>query len=176
MRTNSATELLQTKTSLLDATSYIQLTRSLQLLAAANLQRTDFSGRGAEGLGLGRQTIERYYAELNYRPSAKLMLSGRYGYSNAGAVSGTIRAYRIEWYPFAGGTVGIGTIYDEDVDTNHFSRRFRRLQILPTWQINRHAILNVNYNFLQLENGATATTPATTSKARQFFVTLTLVL
>jgi hypothetical protein len=176
LRTNSAAERLQTKTTFFDGTSYIQLTRSLQLLVAANLLRTDFSGRGAEELGLGRQTIERYYGELVYRPSTKLTLSGRFGYSNAGALSGTIRAYRIEWYPFAGGTIGIGSIYDEDVDANHFSRRFRRLQILPTWQINRHAILTVNYNFLQLQNGATATTPATVSNARQFFVTLTLVL
>jgi len=176
VRTSSATEFLQTKAKFLDATSYIQLTRSLQLLAAANLQRTEFFGRGAEALGLGRQTIDRYYGELVWRPSSKLMLSGRFGYSNADALSGTIRAYRIEWYPFAGGTIGIGSIYDEDVDSNHFSRRFRRLQILPTWQINPHAALNVNYNFLQLENGATATTPASTTKARQFYVTLTLVL
>ena len=176
VRTNSATEFLQTKTSFLDATSYIQLTRSLQLLAAANLLQTDFSGQGAGALGLGRQTIQRYYGEITYRPSAKLMLSGRFGYSNAGALSGTIRAYRIEWYPFAGGTIGIGSIYDEDVDANHFSRRFRRLQILPTWQINRHTILSLNYNFLELQNGATATTPATVSRARQFYATLTLVL
>lgn len=175
-RTDSSSERLQSRTKFLDATSYIQLTRSLQLSVAANLQRTEFSGAGADALGLSRQTLQRYYAELDYRPSPKLLLSGRYGYSNARGLSGSIRAYRIEWYPFAGGTIGIGTIYDEDVDANHFSRRFRRLQILPTWQINRHAVLNVNYNFLQLQSGATETTPATTSRARQFFVTLTLVL
>lgn len=175
-RTDSATERLQSKVTFLDATSYINLTRSIQLSVAANLQRTDFSGPAAAELALERQTFQRYYAELNYRPSSKLLLSGRFGYSNAGALSGTIRAWRVEWYPFAGGTIGIGSIYDEDVDANHFSRRFRRLQILPTWQINRHAVLNVNYNFLQLQNGATDTTPATTSRARQFFVTLTLVL
>jgi len=174
-RSNSTTERLQAKIKFADATSYINLTRSIQLSVAANLQQTDFSGSGADALGLERQTISRYYAEIDYRPSTKLLLSGRYGYSNAGSLSGSIRAWRVEWYPFASGTIGIGTIYDEDVDTNHFSRRFRRIQILPTWQINRYATLTANYNFLQLQNGATDTTPATTTNARQFFVTLILV-
>ncbi len=174
-RSSSSTERLEAKVKFLDATTYINLTRSIQLSVAANLQQTDFSGSGADALGLERQTLPRYYAEINYRPSTKLLLSARYGYSNAGALSGSIRAWRVEWYPFAGGTIGIGTIYDEDVDANHFSRRFRRIQILPTWQINRYATLTVNYNFLQLQNGATDAAPATTTNARQFFATLILV-
>jgi hypothetical protein len=172
----SATQDLQTKTMFVDGTAYAQLTRAINLLLAANLQRDQYSGSAAAALGLTERTSDRYYAELTYQPSAKLILSGRIGYSSAAGLSGTIKAWRVQWYPFAGGTIGLGTIYDEDVDTNHFSQRFRRLQILPTWIVNRHATLTINYNFLSLQNSGADGVAATETKARQFFVSLTLVL
>lgn len=175
-KSDSTTELLNAKTTFFDGAVYAQLLRSLRLTLAANLLKTDFFGIGAEATGIASQQFRRYYAELYYQPSSKLILSGRYGYSDVAGLAGTIKGWRVQWYPFAGGTVGFGTIYDEDIDTNHFSQRFRRLQIMPTWIVNPHATITLNYNFLSLQNSAVDGAPASTTKAKQFFVTLTLVL
>jgi hypothetical protein len=80
----------------------------------------------------------------------------------------------VEWYPFAGGTIGIGTIYDEDVDIDGGMRKFRRLQILPQWAINPNVSLNINYNLLNLGGTGPDGRPLPSSSSRQFFVTLTV--
>ncbi len=173
-RQDDATNRIQSSQTFLTGYGYAQLTRSLRLNLSANLQRTRFEGAGAAALGVLESRDERYYGELYYRPSGRLLLSGRLGYVGGTLVSGTTETYRVEWYPFAGGTIGIGTIYDDDFETNGFSRRFRRIQILPHWQINPHAILDVNYNWLTL----TSTLPGqnTRTSTKQFYATLTLTM
>ena len=173
-RQDDVTNKIQSLQTFLTGYSYIQLTRSLRLNLSANLLKTRYEGEGAAALGTLESNNERYYGELYYRPSSRLLLSGRLGYVGGTLVSGTTETYRVEWYPFAGGTIGIGTIYDDDIETNGFSHRFRRIQILPHWQINPHAILDVNYNWLTL----TSTVPGQTTKTstRQFYATLTLTL
>ena len=158
-----------------NAVSYIQLTPAIRLTLAANYQKTKFSGTGALDLPSFESTDGRYYGEIFYRPSPQLLLSGRYGYVTSQFFSGTTKAYRVEWYPFARGTVGIGTIFDEDIETNGTYRRFRRIQILPTWAVNRHLTVNVNYNYLTLLESGIVSSP-TESKARQFYVTVTWIL
>ena len=166
---------LRSLQTFLTAYSYAYLTRNLRLILSANLQRTKYEGAGAISQIPSLETKDgRAYVELYYRPSSQLLLSGRFGYVWGTVISGTTKTYRVEWYPFAGGTVGIGTIYDDDIETNGFAHRFRRIQLLPHWQINPHAILDLNYNWLTLKNTFGGTTTATS--ARQFYATLTLTL
>jgi hypothetical protein len=155
--------------------TYLQLTRSIRLTLSANYQKTKFEGSGALGqFGSLENTIGNYYAELYYRPSSKLLLSGRFGYVNDRQLSGTTETYRLEWYPLAGGTVGLGTIYDDNIQTNGYEHRFRRIQILPHWQINSHTNLDLNYSFLTLRSSVPGQTTSTSVK--QFYATLTLTL
>jgi hypothetical protein len=175
-KSDSTRELLHTKTTFLDGAVYAQLRRSLRLTLAANLQKTDFSGAGAAITGIASQELRRYYAELYYQPSSKLIVSGRYGYSDVAGLKGTIKSWRLQWYPFAGGTVGIGTIYTEDINSSQLSQRFRQLQVMPTWVVNPHATITLNYNLLTLQNSAVNGIPASTTSQRQFFVSLMLVL
>jgi hypothetical protein len=155
--------------------TYIQLTRDIRLNISANYTATKFEGSGAlSQFGTLKTDVGNYYAELYYRPSSRLMLSGRFGWSTGTNLSGAIQTYRVEWYPFAGGTVGFGTIYDDDIQTNGFSHRFRRIQILPHWQINSHAMLDLNYSYLTLKSSIPGQSAGSSSK--QFYATLTLTL
>jgi hypothetical protein len=158
------------------AYTYAQLTRNWRLNFSANYQKTDFSGAGAIGqFGLLETRDSRYYVELYYRPSTKLLLSGRVGYVSGTAVSGMTKTYRVEWYPFAGGTIGLGSIYDEDIETDGFERRFRRVQLLPHWEINRHMSLDLNYSYLTLGSSVSGQ-QRSQNHARQFYATLILYL
>ncbi len=159
-----------------NAVSYFQLTRAVRLTLAANYQRTRFSGEGSLVLPLLESRDSRYYGEIFFRPSSQLLLSGRLGYVSSAFFSGTTKMYRVEWYPFARGTIRLGTVYDEDIETNGTYRRFRRLQILPQWLINRSLTLGANYNFLMLLERGTGIGPAVESKTKQLYVTLTWIL
>lgn len=154
----------------LNAVSYAQLTHSIRLALSGNFTKNTNPGNlfgPIDGL------VQNYYAEINYRPGPELYLSARYGYALTRDEASTTKRFKLEWYPFVGGTVGIGTIFDQDIDTNGGFRRFRRLQILPTWLINPNVVLNLNYNVLHFESGGyAAAPPAATSK--QFLMTLTV--
>ena len=171
---DDATDRFHSKQTFLTGYAYIQLTRSLRLNLSANGQRTVFEGPGVIALGTLESRDERYYGEIYYRPSSRLLLSARLGHAGGTFVGGTTSTYRVEWYPFAGGTVGIGTIYDDDYETNGFQRRFRRVQLLPHWQINPHAVLDLNYNWLTLTSTVAGT--ASRTSARQFYATLTITM
>ena len=159
-----------------NAVSYIQLTRAIRLTLAVNYQRTRFSGEGSLALPAPETTDSRYYGEVFFRPSSQLLLSGRLGYVTSAFFSGTTKTYRVEWYPFAQGTIRIGTVYDEDIETNATYRRFRRVQFLPQWLINRDMTLGVNYNYLTLLDRGTGVGPAVESKTKQLYVTLSWTL
>jgi hypothetical protein len=169
-RSDYALEGTSTKQTFLNAVSYAKITKNIQLTLSANLQN-----RTSEGLVIGPREAksQSYYGEVYYRPGSQLYLSARYGYTTGEFLSATTKRFRVEWYPFAGGTVGIGTIYDEDVDTSVGFRRFRRIQILPQWAINPNVSLNLNYNVLQYQAGGDAGS-LPTQTARQFFLTLTV--
>lgn len=156
-----------------NAVSYIQLTRSVRLTLAGNYQRTRFSGEGSQTLPVLESTDGRYYGEVFFRPSSQILLSGRLGYVTSAFFSGTTKLYRVEWYPFARGTIRLGTVYDEDIETNGTYRRFRRVQFLPQWLVNRNLTLGVNYNYLTLLERSTGSGSAVETKTRQLYVTLT---
>jgi hypothetical protein len=159
-----------------DGTGAMQLTTSWLLTLNANYSKTRFEGPLAEETGGLEQIASRYYLQLQYRPSSALNLMGRFGVTTVNGTKLQIRGGQVWWYPLAGGTVGIGTIYSEDADVNAEFRRFRTLQITPTWILNPHAVLNLNYNLLQLHQSLTPSSPGTDTTARQFYVTLTLTL
>ena len=155
--------------------TYAQLTRSIRLTLSANYQATTFEGSGALAqFGTLKTSVGNYYGELYYRPSSKLLLSGRFGWVTGTQLSGATQTYRFEWYPFAGGTIGLGTIYDDNIQTNGFDHRFRRIQLLPHWQINPHAMLDLNYSYLTMRSSTPGQSVGTTT--RQFYATLTLTL
>jgi hypothetical protein len=174
-RQNYNTLDVQALQTFLTGYTYAQLTRSLRLNLSANYQVTRFEGSGALAqFGTLETHVGNYYAELYYRPSSKLLLSGRFGWVTGSRLSGATQTYRAEWYPFAGGTIGFGTIYDDDIETNGFEHRFRRIQFLPRWQINSHAILDLNYSYLTLRSFVPGL--KTTTSTKQLYVNLTLTL
>jgi hypothetical protein len=160
-----------TKVNFLNAYSSARLTEQIQLTLAANLETVR-----NEGALIPARTVEygNYYGEIYYRPGPQLYVAARFGYVVGRFVSTSTRRFRVEWYPFAGGTIGIGTLYDDDVDTDGGFRRFRRLQILPQWAINPNVTLNLNYNLLNLGGSGPDGRPLPSSSSRQFFVTLTV--
>ncbi len=167
---------LSSKAVFFDGTGSIQLTQSWLLQLNANYSKTHYEGPLASVTGGLDQIASRYYLQLQYRPSGAVNLMGRFGVTTVNGTRFQIRGGQLWWYPLAGGTVGIGTIYSEDADVNAEFRRFRTLQVTPSWILNPHAVLNLNYNLLQLHQSLTPTSPGTDTTARQFYVTLTLTL
>jgi hypothetical protein len=165
-----ARENAQSKQLFLNAVSYAQLTSGIRLALSGNFTKLT---NPENVFGLREGVNQNYYAEIYYRPGPQLYLSARYGFARTENESAKTRRFRVEWYPFAGGTVGIGTIFDQDVDTNGGFRKFRRLQILPTWIVNPNVALNLNYNVLRFESGGFAGAPPPAT-AKQFFMTLTV--
>lgn len=166
---------VKTSSTFLTATSYVQLTDAVKLTLSANYQTTAAEGDASGVVGLPPSRDVRYYGEVYYRPGRQILLSARFGYAGGSFASGLTQSYRVEWYPFAGGTVGIGTVFDEDISSNGHYRRFRRIQILPHWTINRHAMLTVNYNDLSLRDEGLAG-DATQSRSKLVTLNLTLTL
>ncbi len=160
-----------TKTRFLNAYSNAQLTEALHLTLSANLQTLR-----NQGALLPATTLKylSYYGELYFRPGPQLYVTARFGRVTGQELSTTARRFRVEWYPFAGGTIGIGTIYDEDVDIDGGMRKFRRLQLLPQWMINPNVSLSINYNLLNLGGTGPNGRPLPSSSSRQFFATLTV--
>jgi hypothetical protein len=155
--------------------AYIQLTRDLRLTLAGTVDNTRFTGTGTALLSNLEVNNSRYYGELFYRPSSQLLLAARLGYVTGTLVSATTKTWRVEWYPFARGTIGLGTIYDEDVETNGTYRRFRRIQVLPRWQVNRYVAFDINYTYLTLLDRGIFLAPATETQTKQLYVNLTWI-
>jgi hypothetical protein len=164
----------------LTAVSRGQLTRGVTLTLMATIQRADYEGGFVplpptgggllppEGIALPPTRDDRWSAEVYYRPGSRLGLSARIGRANAGAISGILQRYHLDWYPLAGAAVALGVTYDEDVDSVA-NRHARRLVLTPSWTINRRTILNLNYTRL-------TTSGVVDTAARSFYVTLTFTL
>ncbi|MFN7943445.1 MAG: hypothetical protein U0X73_17770 [Thermoanaerobaculia bacterium] len=144
---------------------HAQLLRSLLLTASASLQENKLSAGAPAGLQVDDR-VERYWAEIFWRPSAQLGVGARAGTAKAGGRSTPVRGYRLDWRPFAGGAFTFGAVYDEDVDAAG-DRRSRRLVVNPAWQINRRLSLNLNYLRLELDS------PQLRQDADSFFAGLT---
>lgn len=159
------------------AVTYAQLTEALKLTANVSYQKTSYEGGTPEGPGSGlllpASEDARYWGELYWRPGPQLALTARLGYASSNVFSGLTQGYRVEWYPFARGTVSIGTIYEEDLDSVS-NRRFRRVQLLPRWAINKSATLDLNYTVMSSYVGLADGAGSLSLTSRNFWATFTL--
>lgn len=159
------------------AVTYVQLTDDVKVTANASLQRTSyengFPGDNGTGLLLPASSDARYWAEVYFRPGPQIALTGRFGYASSDAFSGLTQGYRVEWYPFAQGTVSIGTVYDEDLDSVS-NRRFRRIQLMPRWTLNKHAAIDLNYTILSTYVNSGGDEGGLSQSSRNFWATVTL--
>ncbi|HET7747115.1 MAG TPA: hypothetical protein VFM29_07425, partial [Vicinamibacteria bacterium] len=149
-----------------------QVTAKLRALLNVAVQRSRYSGTTdvlvTDFQGVIPTRDDRVSLDLYYRSSSQLMVGGRFGYAASDAVSGFVQRYHVDWYPFPGGSVRLGALYDEDVDSIA-DRRARRFSFTPTWTVNRRVVLNLNYTTLDVTGDPS---PAT----RSLFATLTLIL
>ena len=161
----------------LTAVTYAQVTDDLKLTANASFQKTSYEGGtpddAGNGLLLPASKDARYWGQIYYRPGPQIALTGRFGYASSAAFSGLTQSYRVEWYPFATGTVSIGAVYDEDLDSVS-NRRFTRIQVLPRWRLNKSATLDLNYSILSTYEAASEGGAAFSLSSRNFWATFTL--
>jgi hypothetical protein len=159
------------------AVTYAQLTDALKVTANVSYQKTTYDGGTPDGAGNGLLLPEskdvRYWAEAYYRTGPQLALTARLGYASSDVFSGLTQGYRVDWRPFGQGAVSIGTIYEEDLDSVS-DRRFRRIQILPRWILNRSATLDLNYTIVNSYVGLAGGERGLTLKSRNLWATFTL--
>jgi hypothetical protein len=155
----------------LSGVALAQLTRALKLTVTATVQRSDY-GAGAEVLpdliGLPPVRDERWTAELFYRGGSQLGAAVRLGQVRTEDFTATLQRYHVDWFPFRGGAVALGGTYDQDVDSVG-RRTARRLILNPSWMVNRHLVLTVNYTAIRVSGD-----PGQRTRAFQVTATMTL--
>jgi hypothetical protein len=169
-RQEFTTQARTTDQTSFDAVAIAELTTDLRLTLNATYTRN--RNQLEERLppvdqGVPPARDERYEAELFYRPGRQLGLAARVGYVSSEQASGVIQYYRIEWFPFPGGTLSLGATYDQDVDA-YAGIRSRRFIFTPRWTFNPHAILDLNYTRL-VQSGNTS------SRTSSFLATMTVI-
>ena len=156
-RQEFTTQSRTTDQTLFDAVAIAELTTDLRLTLNATYTRNRNVLEGPlvpADQGVPPARDERYEAELFYRPSRQLGLAARVGYVSSDQASGVVQYYRIEWFPFPGGTLSLGGTYDQDVDA-YAGVTSRRLILSPRWTLNPHAILDLTYTRL-VQTGTTS--------------------
>jgi hypothetical protein len=138
----------------------------------ATVQRGDYAP-GAEEvvtdvLGLPPIRDERWTAELFYRGGSQLGVAVRVGQARTEDFTATLQRYHVDWFPLRGGAVALGGTYDQDVDSVG-RRTARRLILTPSWIVNRHLVLNLNYTAIHVSGE-----PG--QRTRAFQVTATVML
>lgn len=119
-----------------------QMNNQVQMTATLTTSRDDIE---APGIVLDMvQDNYRWWVETYWRPGPPLALTARLGNAGGEDFSADIRRYQVQWNPFRGGSLAIGMVYDEDVDTDA-NRTFRRLLLTPSWRLNPHARLQADY-------------------------------
>ena len=121
--------------------STADLTRALHLRLDASYTRNRDEG----GLtSVTRETEERYSADLFYRPGPELGVDIQIGWVRSGGLSSPTQNYRVDWRPFPYGSLNLGGRYEENIEP-FTHRHSKRLILDPSWTLNSHAIINVNY-------------------------------
>ncbi|HET7453839.1 MAG TPA: discoidin domain-containing protein [Thermoanaerobaculia bacterium] len=99
------------------------------------------------GVLLGQRlsnTDERYTGDFYYRPGPELGVDVRIGWVRSGNLTGLVQNYRLDWRPFPYGSLNVGGRYEEDVEP-FTNRRFRRAIFDPSWRLNPHMTIDLNY-------------------------------
>ena len=156
----------------LSGVALAHLTRSLKLTVTATVQRGDYGTDAAvllpDTLGLPPIRDERWTAELFYRGGSQLGAAVRVGQARTEDFTATLQRYHVDWFPFRGGALALGGTYDQDVDSVG-RRTARRLILSPSWIVNRHLVLNVNYTAIHVSGD-----PGQRTRAFQVTATMTL--
>jgi hypothetical protein len=120
----------------------MDLTSDLHLRIDGSYTRNETPGVVGSLLLAG--TDERYTADFYYRPGPELGIDVRVGWAHSGDQSGAVQNYRLDWRPFPYGALNIGGRYEEDVEP-FTNRRTRRVIVDPSWQLNPHMAIDLNY-------------------------------
>jgi hypothetical protein len=142
-----------------------QLFRPLRLTGNVAMQRSEATGDEMVGPAVGKDY--RAYGEANLRASQQLLLAARIGWAEGSGTSGVIQRYRVDWHPFPGGAIVFGFSYDQDQQSTT-GYKSQRIAVFPSWIVNRHMILNLNYTRIELSG------PERTRENEIFYVLLTL--
>lgn len=144
----------------------------LDLTLTASVQRT-YATRGDVSAATGTPQLrvaqyQRYLAEAAWHPSPLATLSGRLGWVGTPTRSGTLQAVRLAWNPLPDGAVLLAFDYNEDVDPLS-GQHFRRAGATPRWNVNRHASLELTYNYVRAVGQSAMT-------AQSLYLTLSVTL
>ena len=148
-------------------TSNAQLTRRMRLLLTASMNRATSDSTDPVVQLLGPQRDNRIDADFIWRSGHELTVDLRGGYFSGELISGFTHGFRVDWYPFADGTLSLGGSYDQDIDPVR-DRISTRTIFNPRWLINRWATFDVNYTQV------TTKARLSTAQQRSLFATLTL--
>jgi hypothetical protein len=107
-----------------------QVTRALTWTGSLSWQNLESSGP----LGATNEEL-RWDSTLFWRPSEKLGVGYRYGYSEAGGQSRPLSGFQVDWRPFLRGTLTLQGRYDVDYDPTN-DRELVRWSVTPRWQLN----------------------------------------
>ncbi|HEX2835260.1 MAG TPA: hypothetical protein VHW00_19760 [Thermoanaerobaculia bacterium] len=151
----------------IDLTSNARLTTTLRLLLLASLQNVSSNELDPAVQLLGARHDNRASAEFVWQPGRPLTLGARVGWVSGAELSGFTHRLRLEWYPFAAGTLMLGGSFDQDIDPV-LDRRSTRATLTPRWLINSWAALDLNYTMVTLTAGDA------TRRQRSLYATLTL--
>jgi hypothetical protein len=162
---NLLTEGYTVKRRYLSTIARAELYPGVRVIATGTMQRGDREAviplPGFVGI-----RDDRFTADLQWRPGRPLTVTARIGRAVNDERSAWIQQYRLEWYPFADGTLSIGGTWDQDIDP-WLDRTSTRLIVSPRWAINSHATFDLNYT-------AVDATGSMASELSTFFATLTL--
>jgi hypothetical protein len=151
----------------LDFTTNAQLTPRLRLLLTGAMQRTITDSHDPAVALLGPVRDNRVDADFMWRAGHELTIGARVGWVSGLLLSGMTQQYRLEWFPFADGTVALGGSYQEDIDPT-LNRKASRLIFNPRWLINRWATFDLNFADFRTQSAFD------TVSRRSLFATLTL--
>lgn len=150
-----------------DLTANARLTTTLRVLFLATLQNVETTDDN-EDLGLlGARRDNRASAEFIWQPGRPLTLGVRAGWVSGAQLSGFTHRLRVEWYPFAGGSLMFGGSFDQDIDPV-LDRRSTRTVLTPRWLINSWAAFDLNFTSVTLSAGDAS------RRQRSLYATLTL--
>jgi len=143
--------------------STADLTVNLHLRLDASYTRNRSKGAAAIVLPVDE---ERYTGDLFYRPGPQLGLDIRIGWVKSGNLSSPTQNYLVDWRPFTYGSLRLGGRYEVDIEP-FTNRRAQRLILDPSWTLNRHTTINLNY---------TRQTVTGSPRTNIFFTSLTVTM
>jgi hypothetical protein len=111
---------------------------------------------------------QRYQLEAVLHPGEQAALSARLNWTSTPTQSGLAQSFSFNWNPFPGGAVLLAFDYNEEIDPLS-GQHFRRASATPRWTVNRHAYLELAYNYVRA-------TGQSDSRSQNLYLTLSVNL